>query len=156
MKEAARTSVLSSRWINLIYFVDLLGFIKLSKCNKTKSNGELEGISLVNHVPKCLKSSVASTLGKDDNLRSHLLIETSDCETSSEKLPPRESVPKYLKLIRHVLYSKVWKRQNEKVKSTASLTTPSTAPANARVQLSSRSSLEGGRTGGALRGALRF
>ncbi|KAL7096728.1 hypothetical protein ACP275_10G097800 [Erythranthe tilingii] len=102
--------------------------------------------SLVNPVPKCLKSPVVLP-GINDNLRSHLLIETSDCETSSENSPPRESAPKYLKLIKHVLYSKVWKRQNEKSNSTPSLTTPSTTLANVRVPLWSRNSLEGGTTG---------
>ncbi|KAL7108331.1 hypothetical protein ACP275_06G105600 [Erythranthe tilingii] len=129
--------------------VFILGFRKLSKCEKTESNGELKGISPANPIPKCSKTAAASTLGRDDSLRSLLLKEASDCEASPENSPPEESVPKYLKLFKPLLHSKVWKRQNEKAKSTASSMTPSSTQAKARVHISPRNSSDGGgRAGG--------
>ncbi|EYU19604.1 hypothetical protein MIMGU_mgv1a013544mg [Erythranthe guttata] len=111
--------------------VFILGFRKLSKCEKTESNGELTGFSPANPIPN------------------HLLKEASDCAASPENSPPEESVPKYLKLFKPLLQSKVWKRQNEKAKSTASSTAPSSTPAKARAHSSPRNSSDGGgRVGG--------
>ncbi|GER25206.1 4'-phosphopantetheinyl transferase superfamily [Striga asiatica] len=73
----------------------------------------------------------------DNSLRSQLMREASEYEASPAKIPSRDTVPKYLKLIKP-LYQKVWKKQNEKAKSSGSLT-PSSPPAPAKS--------EGSRTG---------
>ncbi|KAI3471181.1 hypothetical protein Pfo_027844 [Paulownia fortunei] len=138
--------------------VFMLGFRKSSKCEKTESNAELKG-SQLNQFSKSSKIEesnrfsvkcrveempVASILARGNSLRSQLLKETSDYETSSKK-SSRDEVPKYLKLIKP-LYLKVWKRQNEKAKLTDSLT-PSSSPVMAPVNLSRRKFSEGSRVG---------
>ncbi|CAA0843074.1 Tetraspanin-8 [Striga hermonthica] len=67
----------------------------------------------------------------DNSLRSQLLREASEIEASPVKIP---STAKYLRLIKP-LYQKVWKRQNEKVKSSDSLT-QSSPPAPAKSESS--------------------
>lgn len=111
--------------------VFMLSFRKTPKCEKIEESNR--------------KLQVASVLmARDDSLRSQLLKETSDHETSPEK-SPRESVTKYMKLIKPLQW-KVWKRHNMKARFTRSLT-PSSSPVTARVHLSPRSSSESSRMG---------
>ncbi|KAK6117659.1 hypothetical protein DH2020_048621 [Rehmannia glutinosa] len=134
-------------------------FRKPSRCEKIESNGELKGspFNLFSKSSKIDENNrfsvkcrveempIASNLARDNSLRSQLLKETSDYETLSDK-SSRDAVPKYLKLIKPLLYLKIWKRQNEKAKLTDSLT-PSSTPVNAPVDLSSMKFSEGSRAG---------
>ncbi|KAL3650527.1 hypothetical protein CASFOL_006930 [Castilleja foliolosa] len=92
------------------------------------------------------ETAAASIMAGDNSLRSQLLRESSDSETSPEKISSRDAaVPKYLKLIKP-LYHKVWKRQSEKAKVADSLT-PSSPPATGHVNSSPMKLTESTRAG---------
>ncbi|KAI3458075.1 hypothetical protein Pfo_014738 [Paulownia fortunei] len=135
--------------------VFMLGFKKSSKCEKTESNGGLKA-SPLNQRSKSSKLEqsnrfsvksrvaemrVAPVLARDNSLRSKMLKESSDYETSSDVVSSEKSVPKYLKLIKP-FYVKV----SNKTKLTDSIT-PSSSPMTAPVNLSPRKFSEVSRVG---------
>ncbi|XP_073298441.1 probable membrane-associated kinase regulator 2 [Primulina huaijiensis] len=130
-----------------------LGFKQIVQMRKPEPNAQLntspvtvfgksskiEQRSQVSAKRKEDEFHVSSVFARDNSLRSKMLEEKYDCErvTSSYVVSPeklsRDSVRKYLKLIKP-FYAKVSKRQDEKqVKSKTSLTplpSPVTAPMN--------------------------
>ncbi|CAI9767691.1 unnamed protein product [Fraxinus pennsylvanica] len=128
-----------------MFKVFMLGF---RKAGKSESGDELPAISSTRFSRsskneqskrfsvKCKsEAAVSPCLTRDNSLRSKLIKESSD-ETSTVA-KPKQSVPKYLKLIKP-LYVKVSKRQNEKSKFSNSVT-PISSPTTATVNLSQSS-----------------
>ncbi|XP_073148005.1 uncharacterized protein [Henckelia pumila] len=120
-----------------------LGFKQIAQSRKPEPNAQLSEFWKSSKIEQRSKVSakcseemhVSSVFARDNSLRSKMLEEKYDCEreTSSSVVSPeklsRDSVRKYLKLIKP-LYAKVSKRQNEKqVKSKAS-STPLPSPVN--------------------------
>ncbi|PIN21671.1 hypothetical protein CDL12_05629 [Handroanthus impetiginosus] len=134
--------------------VFMLGFIKSSKCEKTESNGEMKA-SPVSQFSKSSKLGQSNrfsgkcrvadmpagpVFARDNSLRSKMLKENCDYETSSD-VSSEKSVPKYLKLIKPF-----YVKASKKTKLTDSLT-PSSSPVTAPVNLSPRKFSEGSRVG---------
>ncbi|XP_057798573.1 probable membrane-associated kinase regulator 2 [Salvia miltiorrhiza] len=135
--------------------VFMLGFRKSSKCDKPEPNGETKA-SPLNQLSKSSKLDRSNRFSvncrvadappvpvftRDNSLRSKMMKENFDYETTSDVGSTEKSVPKYLKLIKP-FYVKV----SNKVKSTDSVT-PSSSPVTAPVNLSPRKFSEGSRVG---------
>ncbi|XP_047959199.1 membrane-associated kinase regulator 5-like [Salvia hispanica] len=117
--------------------VFMLGFGKSVKCERSETKR-----SPLIHSPRSPKVTCRdekTRVAGASSLRSQLLKETSDYESSPEK-SSRGLIPKYLKLIRP-LYLMVWRRQHEKKKPTESSTpfaSPMTLPSPKRISDGSR------------------
>ncbi|KAL2556161.1 putative membrane-associated kinase regulator 2 [Forsythia ovata] len=140
-----------------MFKVFMLGFRKAPKSEKSESGDELPASPSTRFsrpskneqskrfTVKCKSEvvPVAPVFTRDNSLRSKLVEDSSD-ETSMEA-KSKQSVPKYLKLIKP-LYVKVSKRQNEKSKFSKSVT-PLSSPMTAPVNLSLRKFSESSRVG---------
>ncbi|KAK6135134.1 hypothetical protein DH2020_031125 [Rehmannia glutinosa] len=135
--------------------VFMLGFKKSSKCEKTESNAEqkaspLNQLSRSSKLEQSNRFSVKSRVAdmpvgpvfaRDNSLRSKMLKDSFEYETSSDVVSSEKSVPKYMRLIKPF-----YVKASNKTKLTDSLT-PSSSPVTAPVNLSPRKFSEVSRVG---------